>query len=337
MVTIREVAAAAGVSIATVSRALADPDKVAAGTRDRVLSAIDTLGYTPNRAASGLRAGRTNTIGLLVPDLTNPYFSGVARGVTAQATDEGVSVFVTESREDPAAEVEILRGLVRQTDGVVLCSPRAVHDDRGVIGPRPLVLINNELPGAQSISVDDRHGIREALRHLYALGHRRIGYVGGPSGSWSDRRRRAALAAHAPELAGVQIVDLGEHEATVQGGDSAAGEVIAAEVTAVIAFNDIVAVGLIRRLHRMGVRVPHELSVVGFDNTFLADLVTPALTTVHGDLETLGRRATDLLLGVLPGRPVRAAVPHLLPARLVVRDSTAPLRARLPAGYGSGS
>lgn len=339
MVTIREVAAASGVSIATVSRALADPDKVAASTRDRVLSAIDELGYTPNRAASGLRAGRTNTIGLLVPDLTNPYFSGVARGVAAEATDEGVAVFVTESRENPAAEVEILRSLVRQTDGIVLCSPRAAHDDQNVVGARPLVVVNNELPGAQSVSVDDHNGIREALGHLHALGHRRIGYVGGPSGSWSDQRRRAALATVAPGLAGTEVVDIGAHEATVAGGDSAAGKVIAAGVTAVIAFNDIVAVGLIRRLNRMGVRVPHELSVIGFDDTFLADLVTPALTTVHGDLEALGRRATDLLLGVLPGGRATSTVTstQLLPTRLVVRDSTAPLRATLPAGYGSAS
>jgi len=338
VVTIREVAAAAGVSIATVSRALADPDKVAPGSRQRVLAAIDDLGYIPNRAASGLRGGRTNTIGLLVPDLTNLYFSGVGRGVAAEASEHGISVFIAESREDPGAEVKLLRGLVRQTDGIVLCSPRAPHEDQAVVGAGPLVVVNGALTGAESIAVDDLSGITAALEHLFALNHRRIGYVGGPSSSWSDARRREGLVAASARFPDLQVVSLGAYPATVEGGHSAAGAVIAAEVSAVLAFNDIVAIGLVRSVQRMGLRVPNDLSVVGFDDTYLADLVTPGLTSVHSDLETLGRRATQLLLRVLPnGRDdaPQAMTGQLLPTHLVVRDSTAPLGVRLPPRYGS--
>lgn len=338
MATIRDVAGVVGVSITTVSRALADPEKVAPRTRARVLAVAEELGYTPNRAASGLRAGRTNTIGLLVPDLSNPYFAAVSMGIAQRARAHRVAVFVADSQEDPQAEVDLLRGLVQQTDGVVLCSPRAVHEDRAVVGRKSLVVVSHELPGALSIAVDDFAGIDLAVDHLYSLGHRRIAYVGGPSRSWSDARRRSALAAAGTRLPGLELVELGPHAPTLDGGNTAAGVVVASGATAVIAFNDIVAVGLVRRVHRLGLRVPHDLSVIGFDDTYLADLVTPALTSVHGDLSEVGRRATDLLLEAihLPRDEPEPADrgPVLLPAQLVVRESTAPHASRLPPDRG---
>jgi LacI family transcriptional regulator len=340
VVTIRDVAGAVGVSITTVSRALTDPDKVAPETRARVAAAAEALGYTANRAASGLRAGRTNTIGLLVPDLSNPYFAAVAMGIAERARAHGVAVFVTDSQEDPQVEVELLRGLVQQTDGVVLCSPRATVEDRAVIGAKPLVVVNHELPGAQSVAVDDLAGVALTVDHLYSLGHRRIAYVGGPARSWSDTRRRSALATARTRLPRLEVVELGAHAPTVDGGNTAAGVVVASGATAVITFNDLVAVGLVRRVQRLGLRVPHDLSVVGFDDTFLADLVTPALTSVHGDLSEIGRRAADLLLADLR-RPRDAPEPTgrgpvLIPAQLVVRESTAPLLLRTAGPTGSG-
>ncbi|QTE29746.1 LacI family DNA-binding transcriptional regulator [Pengzhenrongella sicca] len=339
MITIRDVAREVGVSITTVSRALTDPEKVAPATRERIVAAADALGYTPNRAASGLRAGRTNTIGLLVPDLSNPYFAAVAMGIAERARVHKVAVFVTDSQEDLRAEVDLLRGLVQQTDGVVLCSPRAVHEDQAVIGTKPLVVVNHELPGAQSVAVNDLAGVASTVDHLYSLGHRRIAYVGGPATSWSDARRRSALAHARTRLPDLEVVELGAHAPTVDGGNIAAGVVVASGATAVITFNDLVAIGLVRRVHRLGLRVPHDLSVVGFDDTYLADLVTPALTSVHGDLSEIGRRATDLLLAELrPPRHAPASTtrePVLLPVQLVVRESTAPLLSRTSGSTGA--
>ncbi len=340
MVTVHDVARAAGVSISTVSRALTAPDKVAVATRDRVTAAADALGYLPNRAASGLRAGRTRTVGLLVPDLSNPYFAAIAKGVAERARAHGLGVFVVDSEEDPALEAELLRSAVHQTDGVVLCSPRAVLEDRDVLGAKPVVVVNHRTSRTLSVGSDGAGGARLAVEHLHALGHRRIAYVGGPARSWSDGQRRAGLAAVAERLPDLDLVPLGPFRPDVDGGHEAAGVVVASGATAAVTFNDLVAVGLVRRAAALGVRVPQDLSVVSFDDTFVATLTSPPLTSVHTDLRELGMRATDMLVQALDpaqaellaevaGQP--GAEPVLMPAALTVRESTAPAPA-VPAG-----
>ena len=328
MVTIRDVARAVGVSTTTVSRALTDPDKVSPATRDRVAAAAAELGYARNLAASGLRGGRTGAIGLVVPDLANPYFAGVSRGIALGARARGVALFVADSQEDPQAESDVLATLVRQTDGVVLCSPRAVPEDRAVVGAKPMVVVNQELAGARSVSVDYAAGTAQAVDHLYAMGHRRIAYVGGPARSWSDTQRRLAIDAARGRLAGLELVELGPYPPTVDGGHEAAGVVLATGAGAAVVFNDIMALGLVRRVQGLDLRIPHDLSVVGFDDTFLTRLISPSLTSVHGDLDEVGRRAVDLLLELVD-RPSDEPAPVdteplLLPARLVVRESSGP-------------
>ncbi|ACZ29411.1 transcriptional regulator, LacI family [Xylanimonas cellulosilytica DSM 15894] len=318
MVTVRDVARAAGVSISTVSRALSAPEMVAAPTRDRVAAIAAELGYQPNRAAAGLRAGRTGALGLLVPDLANPYFAAVAKGVAERAREHGLGVFVVDSDEDPAVEVEVLRSLAHQTDGVILASPRAVEADREAVGAKPVVVVNQD--GPLAVVTDVAAGVRLALEHLRGLGHRRIAYVGGPATSWSDARRRAALG-------DADVVALGPHHPTVAGGAAAADAVVASGATAAITFNDVVAVGLVRAVRERGLRVPEDLSVVGCDDTFLAALVTPALTSIGTDLREVGRSATELLVGRLtaaPGSGPDDAAPATitLPGTLTVRDST---------------
>jgi LacI family transcriptional regulator len=325
VVTVRDVARAAGVSISTVSRALSLPEKVAAPTRDRVAAVAAELGYEPNRAAAGLRAGRTGAVGLLVPDLSNPYFAVIAKGVAERAREHDLGVFVVDSDEDPALESQLLRSLARQTDGVILASPRAVEADRAAAGGTPVVVVNQG--GELAVGTDNAVGIRLALEHLRGLGHQVVAYVGGPSTSWSDGQRRAALASATG--AGIEVRELGAHRPTVEGGTAAADAVVASEATAAITFNDVVAVGLVRALRERGLRVPDDVSVVGFDDTFLASLVTPALTSVSADLREMGRRATDLLVGRLGlgrGGGPDPATSLLLPARLVVRESTGPRR-----------
>ncbi|MEU4387158.1 LacI family DNA-binding transcriptional regulator [Promicromonospora sp. NPDC023805] len=333
MVTVHDVARAAGVSISTVSRALASPERVAAETRDRVTRIATELGYRPNQAASGLRMGRTHAVGLLVPDLENPYFATVTKAVQARARAEGYEVFVADSDEDPDVEAELIGALAARTDGLVLASPRSGDAElRAALVGVTAVLASRELTGGSDpetpevpcVSVDDADGVAQVLGHLYALGHRKVGVAAGPPSSWSGSRRVAGLKA-AAEQRDVELVELGTFQPYFAGGTQAADYALASGVTAVVAFNDLMALGILDRLRHRGVDVPGEMSVVGFDDVQLATLVSPALTTVHAPLARLGRRAVDLLLARLRGG---TSVSSQLPVELTIRGSTGPV----PAG-----
>jgi LacI family transcriptional regulator/LacI family repressor for deo operon, udp, cdd, tsx, nupC, and nupG len=318
-VTLRDVARAAGVSPATASRALSAPDLVAPERRELVQRVARELGYRPNRAARELITGRTGHLCLVVPDLENPFFSAVAKAVQARARTTGHAVVVADAEEDPQLEAELVAQLGAQADGVLLCSPRMSADDLADVaaGDRPVLLVNREGAGLPSVVVDNSDGVRQAVRHLHALGHRRLAYAGGPAGSWSDARRRDGLAAL--DL-GVEVVDLGAHAPVFAGGVAAADLALASGATAVLAHNDLMALGVLDRLRARGVRVPQDVSVVGFDDAPVATLVAPALTTVAVPLARLGRTAVDLLL-----TPRETTAPRtVLPVELVVRASTAP-------------
>lgn len=333
MVTVHDVARAAGVSISTVSRALASPERVAVETRDRVTRIATELGYRPNQAASGLRMGRTHAVGLLVPDLENPYFATVTKAVQARARAEGYEVFVADSDEDPDVEAELIGALASRTDGLLVASPRSGDAElRAALVGVTAVLANRELGGSADpetpevpcVSVDDADGVAQVLGHLYALGHRKVGVAAGPSSSWSGGRRVAGLKA-AAEQRDVELVELGTFQPYFAGGTQAADYALASGVTAVVAFNDLMALGILDRLRHRGVDVPGEMSVVGFDDVQLATLVSPALTTVHAPLARLGRRAVDLLLARLRGG---TSASSQLPVELTIRGSTGPV----PAG-----
>lgn len=324
MVTVHDVARAAGVSISTVSRALATPDRVAGATRDRVTAAARELGYRPNRAASVLRAGRTGAFGLVVPDLANPYFAAVAKGAQARARQRGLGLFVVDTDEDTELEAEAIAHLAPQTDGILLCSPRAVDGALAALSGRPVVLVNQHVDGVASVVTDQAGGMLRAVEHLRALGHRRVAYVGGPRSSWSDGRRREGLRRAVERFDDVELVELGDFRPQVVGGHAAADLVLASGATAVVTFNDLVAVGLVARLRARGLQVPRDLSVVGCDDSYVASLVDPPLTTLRADLGEVGRRAVDHLAGVAgPDAGAPADVPPL-DVELVVRDSTAP-------------
>lgn len=319
MVTLRDVARAAGVSLATASRAMSDAPHVSAANRAQVARAAASLGYRPHPAARALTTGSTGTVGLVVPDLANPFFAAVAKGVQARARETGREVLVADTDEDVAAEAEVITRLGDRVDGLVLCSPRLPADELASLlssaagSGGPVALVNREAPGTPSVSFDIADGVRQALDHLRALGHDVVAYAGGPRTSWSDAERRAALDA----LGGDALRDLGSFRPTHGGGVQAADLALAAGATAVLCFNDLVALGVLARLHARSVATPAEVSVVGFDDIAAAALVTPALTTVAVPLARAGRVAVDLLGGDAP--PARR-----LPVELVVRSSTAP-------------
>lgn len=323
-VTIRDVAREAGVSISTVSRALAAPERVAEPTRSLVQATAARLGYRPNRNARGLITGRSGSIGLVVPDLENPFFGSVCKGVQARARAAGYSVFVADTDEDPAAEAEIVRGLVKQVDGVILCSPRTSDDEvLALAAETPLVLANRSLDGVPSIIFDNAGATRMVLRHLVALGHNRIAYAGGPARSWSNGERSEGFVRFSDERRALELVDLGNFPPNFSGGVQAADLAVASGATAVVAFNDIMALGLIDRLRQRGLITPDDISVTGFDNVAVATFVRPNLTTVDLPRVRMGRMSVDALLdAVINGNASAVPAVQQLGVDLVVRQSS---------------
>ncbi|MEU8206085.1 LacI family DNA-binding transcriptional regulator [Streptosporangium sp. NPDC049046] len=319
--TIRDVARASGVHVSTVSRTFSAPHLVNAETRNRVLAVAEELGYRPNRAARALTTGRTHNIGLIVADISNPFFPPLIKSAQAQARARDYHVFVADTDEDPLVEEELIQTLAKQVDGVLLCSPRL--SNRVIERLRadvPFVVVNRRVRGMPTILMDVGQGARLAIEHLMRLGHRRIALLLGPASSWTSGEMRAAATA----TDGVELVILGPNAPTEQGGLAVAAEVIAAGVTGVLAYNDLVAIGLIEGLYERGVRVPDEVSVVGVDDIVPGRLNRPKLTTVAMPTAAAGRMAVDLLLQSFDA----GATPTLatLDTSLVVRESTGEAR-----------
>jgi len=321
--TIVDVAHRAAVSIATVSRVLngrpvADQDLVA-----RVRAAADELGYRPNTVARDFRRGLTSSIGVVVPDLANPFFPHVLKGLANDVSVGEHRLLVVDSGEDPEEEIRLVEQLAGRCDGIVLCSPRMsvanLHAAAGL--GIPIICTNRSVAGLPlgTIGIDSATGMGEAVAHLGRLGHRRVGYLAGPPSSWSDGRRRAGLAA-AATACGMEVLT------AVAGSTSDAGfttlpHLLGRGVTAVLAFNDLVAVGALSRLREMDVAVPADLSVVGFDDIPVAAFLGPPLTTVSVPKEELGRQAWIMLRQQMQDGEV--APEQWLPSALVVRRSTA--------------
>lgn len=324
--TIRDVANAAGVSASTVSRAFGRPEKVDDDTRERILSSARALDYQPNRAAQSLITGRTGNIGIVVPDLGNPFFPSVVKGAQTRAHELGYSVLLADTDEDAAAEPLLVRGLARQVDGLILCAPRM--SDRELLEAQeqcPIVLVNRRVSGVPAVTIDNAGGMGQVVNHLHALGHQRVGYVAGPASSYSNLERQEAAEKHLA-AAGLVYVLIGAYEPSFDGGARAADAVLLADVSAVVVYNDVMAIGLVSRLTGYGVSIPAELSIIGFDDIPIASMVTPPLTTVRIEREQAGRMAIEHLRDLLMARRGQIDPPPELGTELVVRGSSARAR-----------
>lgn len=318
--TLRDVAARAGVSVATASRALQGSDRIGEATRRRVREVAEELGYTPNRTARALSTGRTGTLGLIVPDLLNPFFPAVVKGAQARARELGMQLLLADTDESPSEELPLVRTLAPQVDGVILCSSRMGGQelDQAAALTRT-VLVNREHGALPRVDLDPAPGVRQALEHLRALGHRRVGYVGGPATSSSDARRRRCLAQEAGRC-GLEILELGARTPDAAGGAAAAQEVLAQDLGAAIVYNDVMALALVDRLRGFGLAVPGDVSVIGWDDIEFSALARPALSTVRMPRREAGRSAVDLLAGIIAGGTGGVV---RLGTELVLRDSTA--------------
>jgi len=322
--TIVDVGHRARVSVATVSRVLAGRPVADQELVARVRAAATELGYRPNTVARGFRLGRTGSIGVVVPDLANPFFPHVLKGLANDVSAGEHRLLVVDSGEDPEEEIRLVEQLAGRCDGILLCSPRmSVANLRAAAGlGLPVICTNRSVEGLPlgTIGIDSATGMRQAVGHLHELGHRRIGYLAGPESSWSDQRRREGLAAAAAAL-GVNV-HITETGSTSDAGFAALPDLLRLGVTAVVAFNDLVAVGALSRLRELDVAVPGDLSVVGFDDIPVAAFLGPPLTTVNVPKEELGRQAWAMLHRQMQDGKIAAE--QWLPSSLVVRRSTAP-------------
>ncbi|PZG10287.1 LacI family DNA-binding transcriptional regulator [Nonomuraea aridisoli] len=312
--TIKDVARVSGVHVSTVSRAFSAPHLVNPATRSRVLAAADDLGYRPNRAARALTTGRTFNLGLIVADISNPFFPPLIKAAQAQARGRDHHVFVADTDEDPRVEEELIRTLAKQVDGVLLCSPRLSNKViERLAEDVPFVVVNRRIGGMPSVLMNVAQGAGLALDHLAGLGHRRIALVCGPAGSWTSNEMQAV----ATRSQGLDLISIGPNPPTEGGGLAVAAEVAACGATAVLAYNDLLALGLIEGLAAMGIEVPEQISVIGFDDILPGRLNRPKLTTVAMPAAAAGRMAVDLLL-----QSGGEGTTVTLDTALIVREST---------------
>lgn len=323
-VTIYDVAAAAGVSASTVSRTFSRPGRVSARTARHVHEVAERVGYHADPTLSSVRRS-TRMIALAVADITNPTYFGIIRGAEAAASERGYALVVVDTQESGAREHQHVTQLLPSLEGLVLAGPRVPDRQLRTLAKQvPLVLVNRAATGVLGVVPDNPRGIRRAVEHLADLGHVRLAYAAGPDGAWTDGIRWRAMREVALEL-GLTVARVGPNAPTVSGGIGAADAVQQSRATAVVAYNDMIAIGIQRSLLDRGVDVPGQVSIVGIDNTMSAGLVTPSLTSIGAAMLSLGELAVANVIAVGAGVRWSSDRPLTVPMRLVVRDSTGPV------------
>lgn len=318
-VRLREVAEAAGVSIATASRALNRPEQVSQQTRLQVMEAARVLGYVPNAMARAVVTGRSRTIVFVVPDLSLGLFHTVASAAQVEARAHKFDLLVADSMGSAKREVGLIERARAYAEGIILLWPQ------GEFTPRPddppVVSIGRRVRGAHSVLLDQSHIVEQQLAHLRELGHERILWVDGLAQYWAARERRR----HAERIAREQPFEFSAPtDPSFEGGLELADH-LDPSITAVMAFVDNQALAIIARLAERGVRVPDDVSVIGNNDVMWARMANPALTTLRTPFDEMGRAAVNLLLDAEPATP-RTQLVETFRSSVVVRRSTAPVR-----------
>lgn len=339
--TIANVAERAGVSKMTVSRAMNNKEGISEETRQRILQIAQEVGYRPSSLARSLVTHRTKTVGLIVPDITNPFFSRIAKGVGNVAYANNYNVFLLDTDEDVDREMAHLNSLwEKRVDGLILCSSRL---DQSQLAARLerfpyTVLVNRVLekqaPGICTINVDDEGGARQAVDFLLDAGHTHVAFVAGPATSLSSRRRLAGYRlSHLTHRLPVHEEYVRHCVPDTEGGYAAAMALLSnyPQLTAVFAFNDLTATGVLRACLDLKRQVPDDVEIIGVDDIPLASLVSPALTTLRVDKRELGATAMRILAQLLGGGPALEACHQMLVPELVMRQSTSTVRRRVVA------
>ena len=318
--TIYSIARELGIHPSTVSRAFSRPDLVRPEMRERVLQKAEDLGYTPNAVARGLITGKTGMVGLLIPDIENPFFPPAIHAIQSALAAHDLAVMLINSDLAHNAEGALIQRVRSQLDGLVLMSSRAdpaalVQAARGL----PLVLVNVVADGSFSVTIDSDTALLEAVAYLRRLGHTEFVLLRGPAASWLAQQRRQRISEWATSV-DVRLLELGPYEAGFEDGLTAARDLATLSATAVLAFDDVMAAGVLAGLTKLGVRVPTDVSIVGCDDVLLAKMTAPALTTVAAPFEDVGKTVAQGLWEQISGGPPPESV--RLRGHLVIRDST---------------
>jgi LacI family transcriptional regulator len=334
--TIRDVARAAGVSIATVSRVFNNHALVSDSTARKVLQAAATFDYWPNEAAKSLTTNRSHTFGVLLPDLFGEFYSEVIRGIDHQARRASHQILLSSSHAGSEDLLAAARAMLGRVDGLIIMAPDGAFSDifERIRKRLPIVLLNpgDDVPGCCAISIDNYAGALAATRHLISLGHQRLAMISGPRGNVdAEERLRGFRQAHLeagldPEAAPIEVGDFREVAGHVAGQTLLA---LRPRPTAVFAANDSMAVGLISAAREWGVDIPGELAVVGFDDVTIARYLNPPLTTVAVDAYGLGQQAVKMMLAATAADGGSPATHAVLPTVLAVRESCGALRLRV--------
>lgn len=326
-VSIKDIAKAAGVSHSTVSRALSNSPLVNPETAERIRRIAQEMGYFPSAIARGLVTKRTHTIGLVVTSIADPFIAEIVRGIEEVALDNGYNVFLSNSNADPDREVAVVKALrERRVDGIIVTASRVGDLYLSLLEEFqvPIVLINNQRDGryVYSVATDNVHGGQLATNYLIELGHRRIGYITGPGRASSSFDRlegyKRALRQHNLPFDPTLI---SQGNGRMDGGERAMNQLLSlsSPPTAVFCYNDMTAIGALKAIKSQGLRVPQDISLVGFDDIAFAAYADPPLTTVEQQKYEMGRLAMEMVLHLLDGA---GAVDNIvLLGRLVIRES----------------
>lgn len=312
-VTMSDVAREAGVSVMTVSRVVNDKGEISPETRERVQRVIEKLGYRPSGIARSLQGGQTFTIGLVVPDISNPYFSRMAHGIAKLAYSQGFSVLLCDCEEEPDRELAMLEVLdEKRVDGVVAAAPRSETEKLlPLLARHPNVVVVNRLFQSSRASTalgyvvnDDKTGGYLVTKHFLARDRKTVGFLAGPKTSYGSIRRNVGYRKALEEFNLEYAPDIVRHcPPTVEGGSQAARQLVQdhPEIDALFCFNDLVAIGALQCCHQLGRKVPEDVAIIGYDDIPMASWVTPPLTTCRVNSEEMGRLAIQLLIDHIGG------------------------------------
>jgi LacI family transcriptional regulator len=326
--TIYSIASDLGVHASTVSRAFSRPELITPEIRDRVLARAAEVGYQPNQAARSLVTGRNATVGLVLPDIENPFFPPLVRAteLAAAGTDRRVILLDTEMRAD--RELELLTQMSPHVDGLLIASPlNPLTKIKSALAGKPAVLINRRSTGFSSVIIDNSAALREAATLLAELGHQRIAFLGGPTGSWTAGQRASAIRRW--DGGSTEVVFPGEFDASYDGGLRATDALHNTGATAAIAFDDLMACGVIAGLADHGIAVPDGFSIIGCDDVLISRVLTPPMTTITAPIKELGAIAVETLTGMI-SQPDTQPVSRKIHGILTRRGTTGPPPKRVP-------
>ncbi len=334
-VSIKDIAKIAGVSYSTVSRALHNNTLISLEVREHIQKIAASMGYTPNALAQSLQSRRTNSVGVVITTISDPFFADVVHGVEAEAKKAGISVFLATTNNDPEEEINIIETFnQRRVDGVIVASSRigSGYANRLEQIQIPVIMVNAESEGEgkliYSASVDDHAGACMAVNHLIELGHTRIGYLGVSNRDVSHKHRmdgymdtmiKHSIAVNNDWVIINQDIAPGELSLDFKIGQQLGFEILKTDVTAIFCYCDTIAGGVMDTCRRAGLSLPNQMSIVGFDDNIISQILYPPLTTIHQPEEEIGERAMQMLIASLAGEDVQDI---MLSPRLIIREST---------------